>query len=291
VSKKTKGKKARKKENPGRPLLRPAPNWPLLVLAIIGMGLTAYLTFTAWKGQALAGCPVGSGCDVVLNSDWSKLFGLPTSFWGFLNYLSLAGMAWIKHADTQWKWAWVLSLFGVLYSFYLTSISIFELNATCPYCLTSLGLMTVILGITAYQRPDDMPRFSWRPWLVKTLAGGAVVVLALHLHYAGIWGRSLGPEDPKLRALAEHLAKTDAKFYGASWCPHCTQQKTIFGSSASRLPYIECSPAGPKGPEATVCKTLNIRTYPTWIINGQRREGVLSPEDLAYYSRFEGVTP
>jgi uncharacterized membrane protein len=290
VSKKTKGKKARKKENPSRPLLRPALNWPLLGLAIIGMGLTAYLTFTAWKGQALAGCPVGSGCDVVLNSDWSKLFGLPTSFWGFLMYLGMAGIAWIKRADTQWKWAWVLSLFGVLYSFYLTSISIFELNATCPYCLTSLGLMAVILGITVYQRPVDMPRFSWRPWLVKTLAGGAVVVLALHLHYAGIWGRSLGPEDPKLRALAEHLAKTDAKFYGASWCPHCTQQKTIFGSSASRLPYIECSPAGRKGPEATVCKKLNIRTYPTWIINGQRREGILTAEDLAQYSGFEGGT-
>jgi glutaredoxin len=86
------------------------------------------------------------------------------------------------------------------------------------------------------------------------------------------------------------LAKTDAKFYGASWCPHCTQQKTIFGSSASRLPYIECSPAGRKGPEATVCKKLNIRTYPTWIINGQRREGILTAEDLAQYSGFEGGT-
>lgn len=290
MSRKTKEKKGRKKENPSRALVRPSPNWPLFGLAIIGMALTAYLTITGWQGQALAGCPAGSGCDVVLNSDWSKLFGLPTSFWGFLTYATFAGVAWTKRADTQWKWAWALSLFGVLYSLYLTSISVFQLKATCPYCLTSLGLMAVILGITVYQRPLGMPRFSWRPWLVKTLAGGAVAVLVLHLHYAGIWGRSLGPEDPKLRALAEHLAKTDAKFYGAYWCPHCTEQKRIFGSSASRLPYVECSPAGPKARPAAECEAKRINTYPTWIIDGQRREGVLTAETLAQYSRFEGGT-
>ena len=32
-------------------LLRDGPNWPLFILALIGMGLTAYLTFTAWQGK------------------------------------------------------------------------------------------------------------------------------------------------------------------------------------------------------------------------------------------------
>jgi uncharacterized membrane protein/glutaredoxin len=291
MAKTARKKKSGRKEASRQIAIRSIPNWPLLGLALIGMALTAYLTATSWRGQALAGCPAGSGCDVVLNSRWSTLFGLPTSFWGFVVYSALASIAWIKRADTQWKWAWVLSLLGLFYSLYLTAISIFELKATCPYCLISLGLMAAILATTFYQRPREMPRFSWRPWLIKTLASGAVIVLVLHLHFAGIWGKSLGPEDPKLRALAEHLAKTDAKFYGASWCPHCTQQKNHFGSSASRLPYVECSPAGPKGPEATACKKLNIRTYPTWIINGQRREGVLSTDELAQYSGFEGVKP
>ena len=30
-------------------LLRDGPNWPLFILALIGMGLTAYLTYTAGK--------------------------------------------------------------------------------------------------------------------------------------------------------------------------------------------------------------------------------------------------
>ena len=51
-------------------LLREGPNWPLFILALIGMGLTAYLTYTAWQGKEVAGCTVGSACDVVLNSRW-----------------------------------------------------------------------------------------------------------------------------------------------------------------------------------------------------------------------------
>jgi uncharacterized membrane protein len=81
-------------------LLRDGPNWPLFILALIGMGLTAYLTYTAWQGKLVAGCTEGSACDVVLNSRWSTLLGMPTSFWGFLTYALLAAIAWNKYADT-----------------------------------------------------------------------------------------------------------------------------------------------------------------------------------------------
>ena len=268
-----------------------APNWPLLALAVVGMALTAYLTASYWQGQALAGCPAGSGCDIVLNSRWSKLFGLPTSFWGFLVYASLAAIAWVRTADTQWKSAWLLSLFGVLYSLYLSAISLLELNAACPYCLTSAALFVVILATVAYQRPADLAKFSWRPWLFKTAGSGLILVLALHLHYAGIWGKSAGPEEPRLRALAEHLTKTDAKFYGAYWCPHCNEQKEMFGASATRLPYVECSPLGPKQPQDPICRSANIRVYPTWFINGRRHEGVLTPGELAHHSGFKEPAP
>ncbi|TMA11957.1 MAG: vitamin K epoxide reductase family protein [Deltaproteobacteria bacterium] len=285
--KKSAGKKQASQQIP----VRVVPNWPLFGLALVGMGLTAYLTITTWKGQALAGCAAGSGCDVVLSSRWSELFGLPTSLWGFLAYSSLAAIAWIKRVDAHWKLAWIVALFGVLYSGYLTSVSLIELNAACPYCLTSAALFSVILVTVVFQRPVDLSKFSWPSWLAKTLTAGAVVVLALHLHYAGIWGRSLGPEDPQLRALAENLARTEAKFYGAYWCPHCLEQKRIFGSSASRLPYIECSPLGPNTRQASVCEASRIETYPTWIINGQRYVGVQSPEELARYSGFKGALP
>jgi uncharacterized membrane protein/glutaredoxin len=270
--------------------LRAGPNWPLLGLALTGMGLTVYLTISSWIGETVAGCTPGSACDVVLSSQWSTLFGVPTSFWGFLTYAAFAGIAFIKRSDLHWKAAWMLSLFGVFYSLYLTGISIFQLDAACPYCLTSLGLMLGIFGFTTYQRPPDLLRFSWNSWLLRSVPGAIVLVLALHLHFTGFWTTPPKTEDPWILALAEHLSQK-AKFYGASWCPHCETQKKMFGPSAHRLPYVECSPGGRYGPQATICQTAGIRSYPTWIIDGRRVEGMISPQELARHSNFSFSQP
>ncbi len=237
----------------------------------------------------LQGCTVGSACDVVLNSRWATLLGLPTSFWGLLAYSSLGGISFIKRVDVHWKLAWIVSLFGVFYSVYLTAISIIKLDSACPYCLTSLSLMLASLGIVSSQWPRVLSGFSWGSWTLKTLPAGLILVLALHLNYAGIGGETTAvAEDPKLRALAEHLEKANAKFYGAFWCPHCEDQKAMFGSSAHRLLYVECSPQGRRAPQATLCKVMSIRSYPTWIINGRRYTGRLSLKELARHSGFTG---
>ena len=264
-----------------------APNWPLFALALIGMALSGYLTFTAWQGKLVAFCTEGAGCDVVLNSRWSTLFGMPTSFWGFLTYALLAAVAWNKNAADRWRWAWTISLFGLLFSLYLTSVSLFELKATCPYCLTSLGLMTAIFIVTTLQRPVNLPKFSWSPWLAKTGGAALVGIIALHLYFASYWGEAQGPEDPWVRALAEHLSRSDVKFYGASWCPHCAEQKKLFDGSVNRIPYVECSPGGPNAPQAEVCSNKNIQSYPTWIIDGQRYTGVQPLDALAQLSHFQ----
>lgn len=264
-----------------------APNWPLFALALIGMALSGYLSFTAWQGNQVAFCTEGAGCDVVLNSRWSTLFGMPTSFWGFLTYALLAAVAWNKNAADRWRWAWTISLFGLLFSLYLTSVSLFELKATCPYCLMSLGLMTAIFIVTTLQRPVNLPKFSWGPWVAKTGGAALVGIIALHLYFAGYWGEVQGPEDPWVRALAEHLSRSDVKFYGASWCPHCAEQKKLFDGSVNRIPYVECSPGGPNAPQAEVCSNKNIQSYPTWIIDGQRYTGVQPLDALAQLSHFQ----
>jgi len=280
-------KKNQKSKQPAtKGLLRDGPNWPLLVLAVLGMALSAYLSFTAWQGKLAAFCTEGAGCDVVLNSRWSTLFGMPTSFWGFLTYALLAAVAWNRYADTQWRWAWVISLFGLLFSLYLTSISFFELKAACPYCLASLSIIAVIFIMTTLQRPANLPRFSWGPWLGKSVGVAAAAIVALHLHFAGYWGGTPTTEDPWVKALAEHLTKSDAKFYGASWCSHCQEQKKLFGGSVKRIPYVECSPGGSQAPQASICKEKDIKTYPTWVIDGQRQTGVLPLDTLAQLSKF-----
>ena len=187
----------------------------------------------------------------------------------------------------QWRWAWVVALFGLFYSLYLTSVSLFELKAACPYCLTSLTLMALIFVTVSFQKPANLPGFSWGRWLAKSVGGAVIAILVLHLHYGGYLGKAEGPEDPWIRGLAQHLSKIDAKFYGASWCPHCAQQKEMFGSSVQRLPYVECSPSGANAPQAPVCKEKNIQNYPTWIINGERYSGTQTLDTLAQISQYK----
>ena len=87
--------------------------------------------------------------------------------------------------------------------------------------------------------------------------------------------------------LAQCLTQKGVKFYGASWCPHCAEQKKLFGTSVKRLPYVECSPGGPNAPSAPICQEKNINSYPTWIINGQRYTGVQPLDALAQMSNFK----
>jgi uncharacterized membrane protein len=286
MAKQARDKKGKAK-TPAPVAAQDGPNWPIFGLAVIGMGLSGYLSYTAWTLKQVAGCTEGSACDVVLSSQWATLFGLPTSFWGFLTYALLAAIAWNKRTAAQWKAAWLVSIFGVFYSLYLTGVSFFILEAACPYCLTSLGLMTAIFAVVLYQWPKRTAGFSWAPWLAKSAAPALLIIVALHLHYAGYWGKTAAAEDPWIRGLATHLAKTDAKFYGAFWCPHCKEQKEMFGSSVDRLPYIECSPGGPRAPTASACREARIDTYPTWVINGQRYNGTQTLEALAQYSNYK----
>ena len=261
--------------------MRQGPNWPLLALSALGAGLAGYLAWTGWNDAGVAGCTEGSGCDVVLSSRWATLLGVPTALWGLLAYLSLAGTAFIGRADRHWRWAWTIAFFGVLYSAYLTTISLTVLGATCPYCLTSLALMTAILALITFQLPSPLPGFTWRRWLTVRGPVAAGLIVFLHLNYTGVVGKLPAAEDPAARDLAIHLAQSGAIMYGADWCPHCQDQKALFGAAARRLPYVECSTGGQGSPQTSECRARGIKTYPTWIINGQRYEQLLMLPRLA----------
>jgi uncharacterized membrane protein/glutaredoxin len=251
--------------------------------------LTAYLTWTAFSGSAVTGCSAGGGCDLVLTSRWAKLFGLPTALWGLLAYAGLAGIAFVRRIDTHWSYAWTAAFFGVCYSVYLTTVSLTVLGSTCPYCLTSLGLMTATLVLVASQRPAAMASLPWSRLVARRGALAAVVILLLHLSYSSPVAESQGPEDPATQALAEHLSQQGVLFYGAYWCPHCQEQKRLFGPSAHRLPYIECGPGGPSAPSAPSCRAAGISTYPTWVIHGRARAEVLNLQQLANLTGFPGA--
>jgi glutaredoxin len=90
-------------------------------------------------------------------------------------------------------------------------------------------------------------------------------------------------------ALAKYLRQKKIRFYGAWWCPHCHEQKQLFGKQAFKLiRYVECADANEPKQQKTACSKLNIRAYPTWRINGKSFEGVQSLENLAILSGYRG---
>ena len=197
---------------------RKNPNWPVTVLAGIGMVLTLYLTLTVWFGETPLYCAEGSACDIVQQSRWGTFLGMPTAFWGFMTYAALTFIGFkIRNPEQHWKLAWIVALIGVGYSIYLTLVSHFAISVLCPYCLVSLAIMVVTFGVIMTQRPEGMKNFNFKSWSVQTALVALIIIGGMHLHYSGVFHPAAGPEDPYLKGLATHLAQGDAIFYGTFW--------------------------------------------------------------------------
>ncbi len=106
---------------------------------------------------------------------------------------------------------------------------------------------------------------------------GAVLVLIL----TGAVFANKNTKPGEYDTFAQCLKDSGAVFYGAFWCPHCREQKAMFGNSAKLVPYVECStPDGQS--QNLVCKEKDIKSYPTWIFaDGSTSTGTLELADLA----------
>ena len=108
-------------------------------------------------------------------------------------------------------------------------------------------------------------------WIIAVLA--LVVLVGGFIWYQNTPGR--------LDDFAKCLGEKKAVFYGAYWCKYCQRQKAMFGKSAKKLPYTECSTPDGRG-QLKVCKDKKIESYPIWEFKDKSRlGGVVELEDLA----------
>jgi hypothetical protein len=115
-----------------------------------------------------------------------------------------------------------------------------------------------------------------RPIPRKYLIWGGIAVLLVAAYAAG-WYHKNHHYD----AFAKCLASKQAKMYGLYWCPHCLEQKEMFGKSFEYVPYVECAIKGSHDmpPE---CKAVGAQHFPSWQFQGgPLHEGELSLEDLS----------
>ncbi len=283
----------------------------IAAIAATGALETAYLTVAKLTAGSVA-CPTG-GCDKVLNSPYATVFGLPLSLFGFLAYLSIAILALAPKAvnpgtnkgqhskleNTTWQILFVLTSAAVIFSGYLMYLMAFEIRELCIYCISSaLFSLSLFVLVLVGREWEDIGQ------LVFT---GIVVAMVSSIGALGLYNSVSAPvasastpgvapppvttaSGPAEIALARHLRQIGAKEYSAYWCPHCHDQKMLFGKEAAKLiDSVECDPKG-QNSRAEICQAgaANIKGFPTWEINGQFVSGTQSLEKLAELSGYTG---
>lgn len=288
-------------------------------IALVGAIETAWLTAAEFAGTAADVCPT-SGCKEVLQSPYATVFGLPLTLFGLLAYISMAILALLPlaiepktqkpHKSSQLQeMTWFL-MFGLgaamlVFSSYLMVVMVFEIQGLCPYCIASAIFSLTLFVLTIVGRSWEDPGQLFMTGCVigmVTLIGVTGVYANVEKTADSSFSASNQPSNipgepgppiinesgPGEMDLARHLAEIDAKNYGAYWCPHCHEQKELFGKQAFALiDYVECDPKG-QNARPQMCQAAGLRGYPTWQINGQLYPGVQRLERLADLSGYQG---
>ncbi len=105
---------------------------------------------------------------------------------------------------------------------------------------------------------------------------GTALILGLLIFFFTSSAGQPGPYD----TFAQCLTEKGVVMYGAYWCPHCANQKKLFGSSFKYVTYVECDPGG-KNPQPDLCQQKGVTSYPTWEINGEVESGEIPLPVLA----------
>ena len=277
---------------------------------------TAFLTFAEIFGKSADVCPT-QGCKEVLESPYAIVFGIPLTFYGFLAYTGVAIIAFTpillqlkkpkplrsKLEDNSWLLLLGMTTIMVVSSGYLMSVMAFTIEAFCPYCIASAVTSLSLFVLTLTGRDwEDIGQVFFICLIVGvvSLIGVLGVYANVDSQIAGSGNNSgqivagesgppiINASGPAEIALAKHLTATGAKIYTAYTCPHCHEQKELFGKEAvSLINDIECNPRG-KNARPDLCQAAGIRGVPAWEIDGKMHPGVPRLETLADLSGYQG---
>ncbi|MDO8566554.1 MAG: vitamin K epoxide reductase family protein [bacterium] len=129
----------------------------ILLLAFFGLANSAYLAQQEASGKPLI-CNVQnfSGCNIVTESEYSKLFGIPIAEYGVLFYgvlFVLAALELVIFDRLLRRVLQVMASIGVIFSLYFIFVQIFFIGALCIYCLASAAIAFLILVFATFIEP------------------------------------------------------------------------------------------------------------------------------------------
>ncbi|HEY4503077.1 MAG TPA: vitamin K epoxide reductase family protein [Candidatus Paceibacterota bacterium] len=130
----------------------------LMHVAVFILGLAGFMVarhiYNHKKAGILLVCPIRFDCNTVVNSDYSKIFGIPVEILGMIYYIviSLSHLPFIFMSDSV-PLAFVnvpliASAAAFIFSVYLIGVQIFALKKGCSWCFVSAFISTVIFIVT-----------------------------------------------------------------------------------------------------------------------------------------------
>ncbi|PJF34995.1 MAG: hypothetical protein CUN49_12850 [Candidatus Thermofonsia Clade 1 bacterium] len=127
-----------------------------LLLALIGLCIAGYLSYTKLTNTEIACVQAISNCSYVDNTPYAYLGGyggVPIAYLGFAGYaaifLALIGERRLAALRRHGKWLiFSLTLIGFLVSGYLVAVQALVLRSFCQWCMGSAVTMTALFGVS-----------------------------------------------------------------------------------------------------------------------------------------------
>jgi uncharacterized membrane protein len=117
-----------------------------IVLAVVGLGVAAYLTYVHYDGIKPV-CGLGGDCEKVQTSEWADLAGVPVALLGLIGYATILATLFVDSEQARIAGA-LVALVGFGFSAYLTYRELFSIDAICPWCVASAVIMTLLAIVT-----------------------------------------------------------------------------------------------------------------------------------------------
>jgi uncharacterized membrane protein len=139
----------------------------ILLFAFCGLADSAYLAQHEVTNTPLL-CNIAnlSGCNIVAQSPYSHLFGIPIAVYGILFYaivFVLAALELVVFDRLLRRVLQGLAVAGIVCSLYFTFLQVFVIGALCIYCIGSAVIAVLILISASVIEPLRSTAFSAIP--------------------------------------------------------------------------------------------------------------------------------
>ncbi|MEK7083684.1 MAG: vitamin K epoxide reductase family protein [Patescibacteria group bacterium] len=117
-----------------------------LIISLLGFIDATFLSVKHFTGGHLT-CSIFSGCNIVANSQFSQIFGVPVALLGALYYFTVFILA-VAYLDMKkekiLRTISLLTPIGLLASLWFVFLQFFILKAICLYCMMSATTSTLL---------------------------------------------------------------------------------------------------------------------------------------------------